>query len=281
MPFKSSEYRIFANRFMKAVFFKIIPVLFGIFFIFSCSNYQKLLKSDDFDAKYKKAIEYYQDKDFYRASTLFQQVQNVFRGNEKAEKVDYYYAYCTYYQSDILMAAYYFDRFQRTYPLSKHNEECEFMAAYCLFEYSPSPSLDQTYTNKAIDHFQLFLTHYPTTTKKDSVNHLIQILVDKLQTKEFNDSKLYFKLGNYNSAVVALKNVLIDYPDTKKREEILFLILKSNFLYAENSVEKKRRKRYQATIESYFTLIDQFPKTKYLKEAQHIYKQSSNFVKLS
>ena len=266
---------------MRASFFKIIIVLFGLFFFFSCSSYQKLLKSDDFDAKYQKAVEYYQDKDFFRASSLFQQVQNVYRGSEKAEKVDYYYAYCTYYQGDILMAAYYFDRFNKTYPLSQHSEECEFMAAYCLFEYSPSASLDQTYTNKAIDHFQLFLTHYPNSEKKDSVNHLIQHLSDKLQTKEYNDSKLYFKLGNYNSAVVALNNVLHDYPDTKNREEILFLILKSHFLYAENSVQKKKRERYQATIESYFTLIDQFPKTKYLKEAQRIYKQSSNFVKQS
>lgn len=266
---------------MKASFFKIISVLFGLFIFFSCSNYQKLLKSDDFDAKYQKALEYYQDKDFFRASSLLQQIQNVYRGSEKSEKIDYYYAYCTYYQDDILMAAYYFDKFKQTYPLSSHNEECEFMSAFCLFYYSPSATLDQTYTNKAINHFQLFLTHYPNSEKKDSVNHLIQKLVDKLQVKEYNNSKLFFKLGNYNSAVVSLNNVLRDYPDTKNREEILFLILKSNFLYAENSVQKKKMERYQSTIESYFTFIDQFPKSKYLKEVQRIYKQSSNFVKQS
>ncbi|HIE15598.1 MAG TPA: outer membrane protein assembly factor BamD, partial [Bacteroidales bacterium] len=219
--------------------------------------------------------------EFLDLGTEGNQIQNVYRGNEKAEKIDYYYAYCTYFQGDILMAAYYFNRFIQTYPLSKHKEECEFMSAYCLYEYSPSPSLDQTYTNKAIDHFQLFLTHYPNSEKKDSVNHLIRKLVVKLQTKEFNNSKLFFKLGNYKSAVVALNNVLLDYPDIKNREEILFLILKSNFLYAENSVVKKKAERYQKTIESYFTLIDQFPETKYLKEAQRIYKQSSKYIKQS
>jgi len=266
---------------MKATFFKISFFLLGVFIFFSCSNYQKLLKSDDYNAKYEKAVEYYQNKDFFRAASLFQQIQNVYRGSDKAEKVDFYYAYCTYYQGDILMAAYYFDRFTKTYPLSKHTEECEFMSAYCLFDYSPSASLDQTYTNKAINHFQLFLTRHPNSEKKDSVNHLIQILVNKLQTKEYNDSKLYYKLGNYNSAVVALNNLLRDYPDSKNREEILFLILKSHFLYAENSVERKKLDRYQSTIESYYTLIDQFPKTKYIKEAKHIYKESSNFVKQS
>lgn len=266
---------------MKEKFKKILFLFSIVIILMSCSDYQKLLKSDDFDAKYNKAVEYYQNKDFYRASSLFQQIQSVYRGNEKAERVDYYSSYCSYYQGDILMAAYYFDRFQKTYPLSKHNEECEFMSAYCLYEFSPSPSLDQTYTQKAINHFQLFLTHYPNSTKKDTTNQLINILVEKLQTKAFNDAKLYFKIGNYNSAVVALQNVLKHYPDTKYREEILYFVIKSNYLYAENSVEKKKRERYQATIDSYFNFTDQFPESIYLKEIQRIYKQSSEIVKQS
>ena len=259
----------------------IIPVLVSIFLFSSCSEYQKLLKSTDYNLKYEKAIEYYKKKDFDRAITLFQELTTVFKGTEKAEEVEYYYAYCTYYTGDILMAAYYFDKFYKTYPLSKHAEECEFMAAYCLYDYSPSPNLDQTYTYKAIDHFKLFLTHYPQTELKDSVNHLISHLNYKLQTKAYNNAYLYLKLGHYKAAIVALNNVLQDYPDTPYREKILYDILKSGILLAKNSVESKKYKRYNNTIEYYYNLVDQYPNTKYLKDAKRIYKEAMNYIENS
>jgi len=258
--------------------------LFSTIFILifsSCSQYQKLLKSNDYNLKFEKAVEYYQKKDFDRALSLFEDLTTVFRGTQRAEEVDYYYAYCTYYTGDILMAAYYFDKFYKTYPLSKHTEECEFMAAYCLYEYSPSPDLDQTYTHKAINHFQLFLTHYPQTQLKDSVNHLITHLNHKLETKAFNNAKLYLMLGHYKAAIVALKNVLQDYPNTSYREDILFNILKSGILLAKNSIEKKKYQRYNNTIGYYYDLIDQFPNTKYKKEAQKIYKEASKYIENS
>jgi len=257
-------------------------ILFFLSFIaISCSEYQKLLKSTDYNLKYEKAIEYYKKKDFDRATTLLQELTTVFRGSEKAEEIEYYYAYCTYYTGDILLAAYYFDKFYKTYPLSKHAEECEFMAAYCLYEYSPSPNLDQTYTNKAINHFQLFLTHYPQTSLKDSVSHLINKLTLKLQTKAYKNASLYLKLGHYKAAIVALNNVLEDYPDIPYREDILFDILKSGFFLAKNSVENKKYKRYNNTVEYYYNLIDQYPNTKYLKEAKKIYKEVINYIENS
>ena len=36
-----------------------------ILFVFSCGEYQKVLKSSDVDYKYNKAIEYYEKEDFY------------------------------------------------------------------------------------------------------------------------------------------------------------------------------------------------------------------------
>ena len=244
----------------------------------SCSEYQKILKSNDYELKYKSAVEYYQKKDFSRAQALFQELRSVFKGSARGEEVNYYYSYCVYYSGDILMAAYYFSQFTTTYPLSKHASECEYMAAYCLYLYSPDPTLDQTYTQKSIDRMELFLTHYPNTPRKDTINTLVNNLDLKLQEKHYNNAYLYYKLRHYRAAVVALNNVLTDYPDTPYREKILYYILKSNYRYADNSVESKKTKRYQDTIDSYFTLINEYPKTKYLKEAKSIYTQASQFV---
>ena len=72
-----------------------------------------------------------------------------------------------------------------------------------------------------------------------------------------------------------------DYPGTPYREDILFDILKSGILLAKNSVESKKYKRYNNTIEYYYDLIDQYPETKYLKEAKRIYKEAMNFIEKS
>jgi len=46
----------------------------------SCGGYNKVLKSSDANLKYRKAFEYYNKEDYSRASTLFEDILNVFRG---------------------------------------------------------------------------------------------------------------------------------------------------------------------------------------------------------
>jgi outer membrane protein assembly factor BamD len=89
---------------------------------------------------------------------------------------------------------------------------------------------------------------------------------------------LYYNLGDYKASIIALKNCLNEYPDTKYREEILFLILKSSYLLADNSIYSKRKERFQDTVDEYYTFISEFPESKYVKEAQKMYEFSTNIA---
>ena len=88
-----------------------------------CGKHQKLMKSSDNEAKYAAAIDYYENKDYYRALQLFQQLVNYYQGTEKAEKLQFYYANCYYQQKDYVMASYYFKRFATNYPRSAMAEK--------------------------------------------------------------------------------------------------------------------------------------------------------------
>jgi outer membrane protein assembly factor BamD len=66
---------------------------------------------------------------------------------------------------DYESAAFDFDNFVRTFPNSEYAEECAFMHAKCFYEDSPSYSLDQTSTIKAIEKLQLFTDRYPHSDK--------------------------------------------------------------------------------------------------------------------
>jgi len=235
------------NLLLRLSFFTLI-VSAGI----SCSQYQKTLKSDNLEYKFEQATKYYEEGEYYKAMTLYEELIGLYRGLGKAEEIYYYYAYCNYYLEDYIMAGFYFKNFVKTYPNSKHAEGSMFMSAYCFYLNSPVPSLDQTSTYRAIDELQLFANRYPKSEKVAECNDLIDILRDKLETKAFNNSKLYFHLKEYKASIVSFNNVIKDYPDTRFKEESLFFILKSNYLLAINSVDSKKKDRLNETVTAYY-----------------------------
>ena len=225
----------------------------------SCSEYQKILSGSDYDLKYEKAMEYYDDEDYIRSQSLFEELISVYKGTEQAEEVYYRYAYTYYHQRDYLMAGYYFRNFVATFPTSKYADECAYMNAYCHYEDSPDPNLDQTNTVKAIDELQIYINRHPSSPRVEECNRLIDELNDKLVLKSFNSAKLYYDLKEYKASITALNNSLQSYPDTRFREELLYLILRSSYELAQNSIPSKVRERYEQTTEAYYKLIDEYP----------------------
>ncbi len=238
----------------------------------SCGKYQKLLKSSDSKMKYEAAIKYYESHDYYHALQLFDDVIPVFRGKEQAEKIHYYYAYCYYGQMDFIMASYHFKNFSRIFPNSKNAEECLYMSAYCKYMDSAPHSLDQSTTLEAIKELQLFINYYPQSKRVEDANKLIDELRGKLTMKAFEIAKMYYKTEAYNSAQIAFKNVLKDYPETKYKEEIMYYIMKSDYFYAKNSIDSKKKERFQNVVKAYNDLVTYYPLTKYKAEIEVMYK---------
>ena len=245
----------------------------------SCSKYQRLLKSSDYKKKYEAGIVYYEKEDFYKAKTLFEELIPILRGTDKAEKIYYYYAYCHYNLGEHVLAGYYFNKFSLTFPNSIHVEEVRYMSAYCQYLNSPEPELDQKYTYMALNEFQMFINKYPESEYVEKCNEYMGKLRKKLETKAFISSKLYFDLSDYKAAVVVLNSTLSEYPDSDYREELMYLAVKSNYKLAENSIYRKKRERYQGTVDSYYEFIDEFPESKYIKEVQRYYEQSVEKIK--
>ena len=256
----------------------IILVIAIAFFTFSCSEYEKLLKSDDIQLKYDKAFEYYDKEEYVRSGTLLQYLVPIYKGRDKASKVEFYYAKSLYGQRDYLLAAYHFEEFTKNYGNSEYAEEAEFLNGYCYYLMSPRPSLDQDYTIQAISALNLFTIKYPQSEKREEAQNLINELNNKLVEKSYLSAKLYFNLGYYKASIIALNNSLSNYPYSDHREELKFLLLKSNYLLAQKSIQSKMKKRYQDTIDEFYSFIDEFPESKYVKEANKIYEESKEVL---
>ncbi len=241
----------------------------------SCSEYNKILKSNDYELKYTKAKEYYKAGDYYKSLPLFEELMSFFRMTDKGEDVYYYYAQNQYAVKEFYMAGYYFKKFAKSYPNSPRAQECAFLAAICKRKLSPEYNLDQSETYAAIDEFQLFMDRYPNSSLVDSSNAEIRLLRSKLEKKSYENAKLFYKMEKYRSAVIAFNSTLQTYPDTDYKEEILFLIVKSNYLFAINSVDSKKEDRLVETIKSYHTFVDGFSNSKWLKQAETYYTNTN------
>jgi outer membrane protein assembly factor BamD len=257
----------------------VVIIGFLSLLLFSCSEYQKVVKSSDYNLKYTKAVEYYQEGEYYKAQSLFDELVSIFKGTDKAEDVLYYYADCYYQQKDYILGAYYFDNFAKTFPYSPRTQNAAYTAAYCYYLNSPRPSLDQTETYKAIDAMQVYINKYPQSEKVIEANNIIETLRAKLEKKSYDNAKLYFKLGDYHAASISLKNSIKEFPDSEFREEILYLIVKSSYLLSEMSIISKQGERYQNTISEYYVFIDEYPESEYLKEIEKMYTKSVNQIK--
>ena len=245
----------------------------------SCkSKYEKLRSSNDNAKKYSEAIKYYNKKEYTKALGLFDDLVTRYRGRAEAEDLFYYYAYTNYKLRDYTSARYHFKTFADTYPSSTRAEECRFMAAYCYYLDSPIFSLDQENTNKAIEALQLFINLYPKSDRVAEASKLIQSLRDKLEDKSFANSKLYLTIGDYQAAVIAFNNTLRDYPDTKYAEELEFLIVKAQYLYAQHSREFTQENRYGLAITYADQFSEKYPKSKYLRDVQDYKKSSRNGI---
>ena len=246
----------------------------------SCGEYAKLLKSSDYELKKAKAIEFFEAGKYVKSTELLSQILPRYRATDEAEELNWINAQSFYGMKDFMMAGSYFKNLVEQYPFGKYAEEATFLSAKCDYNMSPRAYLDQESTLSSIEGFNVFISRYPASPKVEESKKLIKELEERLVEKSYLSAKLYYEMKQYKAASVALNNNLKEYSDTKYREEMMFLKLNSLFLYAEYSTANKQKERYQATLDEYYSFMEEFPQSKYSKEVKKIYEDTARFLKI-
>jgi len=240
----------------------------------SCSKFRRIQKSDDWRVRYEAGLDYYERKDYYRAAMLFEDILPIVRGLPEGEKVEFNLAYCQYYEKTYLLAANQFKTFYETYGRSPQAEEARFMYAYSLYTSAPSPNLDQRDGIDAMDAMQLFLNQYPGSSFRDKAVEVIVVSQEKLERKGFDNARQYVKLRNYQAAIISFDNFRKNFPDSKYLEEVAYLKVVAQYRYAEQSLNNLQPKRYRTVIEFYQQLVDFYPESDFIKDAEKFYDSS-------
>jgi outer membrane protein assembly factor BamD len=243
-----------------------------------CSKFRRLERSEDWRLKYEAGQTYFAKKDYYHTAILFEQILPIVRGLPEGEKVEFYLAYCQYYQKTYLLASNQFKVFYETYGRSQQAEEAYFMYAYSLYISSPDENLDQRSSIEAMGAMQNFLNQFPGSQFTDKATQVVESCQQKLEKKEFNNAQHYLKLGYYQAAVIAFNNFRKTFPDSKYLEEAAYLKVTAQFKLAEQSIPSKQLERYNSTVEYYRELVDGFPNSTKLKEVERYYTVSMNQI---
>ena len=218
-----------------------------IFMLFSCGEYNKVLKSKDVDYKYDFAKRAFEDRRFTQAATLLEQVYTPLRGTSNGEEALFLLAMSNFENKDYLNSGLYFKTYYNRYPRGKFTELARFYSGYGYYLDSPDPQLDQTATKKAIEELQGFIDYYPDSDRVSIAQNAIFEMQDKLTLKELQNAQLYYNLGNflgnnYDAAIITAQNALKEYPYSKYKEDFELLILKAKYQEARLSVDEKRLK---------------------------------------
>lgn len=257
----------------------------------SCGEYNKVLKSTDYEYKYEAAKAYFAKGQSSRAATILEELIPIMKGTSNAEESLYMLAMTYYNQGDFVTASHYFNTYYTTYPRGLYTELARFHSGKALYLDTPEPRLDQSSTYKAIDELQMFMEYFPESSRREIAQNMIFELQDKLVEKEYLSAKLYYDLGsytgntvysstgnNYLAAVVTAQNILREYPYTQKREDLSILILRAKYDMAKESVPEKKEERMRETIDEYYAFKNEFPDSKYMKEVEGIFKDASKYV---
>lgn len=256
--------------------------VFGLLILLSSgcrSEFERIRTSGDSALLLERANFYYEAEEYQKAQTLYELVLGAYRGQAEAEQITFRYAYTYYYTDQFILASYYFKNFANTYGGSNLREEADFMVAYSNYQQSPIFRLDQTNSQKAIEAFEEFANRYPNSERVAQSNLLIDELRAKMELKEYEAAKLYLDMRRYPAAIRSFDNLLIEYPETNRAENIRYLLAKSAFESARGSFYSFQRERYEEAVKRSEFFLRRYPESANRKEVETYLEVSNNKLK--
>ena len=151
-----------------------------------------------------------------------------------------------------------YQKFTELYPAHKYVDRAHFYKAMSNFKLSDLASRDLTPVNSALEGFNNFINEFPDSTYKVRAQKIVPQCLDILAQNIFEIGKFYFRTGSYQSAIIRLKSLMVEYPTHSYIAEAEFLLAESYF-HEQNYI--KARAHYKIVLQK-------SPRTEFAQEAR-------------
>lgn len=174
--------------------------------------------------KYEKAEEMFKNGKYGRVQEKLEDILSLCAGTGYMEKSQFLLAESYFNLEEWIEARGEYGSFVMNFPGSPFAETAMFRKAVSSFNMEYKVTLDESSTTTAMKDFERYLDNYPETPLRDSVNYYYALLVERMAEKEFLTARLYMRMGKPQATVIYLKEFLETYPNSKRRQESLFMI---------------------------------------------------------
>lgn len=251
----------------------ILALLIAMSLVSCKTEYDILLESNDVDAKYAAAFDYYNKWKFNKAAQLFESLSFLASGTERDDTVQFYWGLSNYMDRDYYTAQSNLERFVANFPRSPFTEYASFLRLDCLYRSTLRYELDQTPTYTCMTAINQFLIDYPQTERRGNCELMLDDLEERLDKKALENAKLYYKMEDYKASRVAFRNILKDDADNRYREDILYYTAMSSYHFAALSVPDKQKERFLIFVDDYLNFIEEYEESDYRKELDALYRK--------
>jgi outer membrane protein assembly factor BamD len=223
---------------------------------------------------YSRATAEYEEGDYERAIEYLRSTLDFGRTGELADDAQLLLARAYARDGQYLLAGNEYTRFVEFYRTDPRVERASFERIEAYAALSPRFELDQTDTRQALTYIALFEQRYPQSEFADEVAAVADGLREKLARKQYEAGRLYERREMYEAAAYTYRQVLADYPTSDYADEALLGALRSQTLYAENSVRGRQTDRFREALAVYDQLVTLFPQSPLLGEAEDWYDRA-------
>ncbi|MGQ9678637.1 MAG: outer membrane protein assembly factor BamD, partial [bacterium] len=179
----------------------------------ACPKRQQQIKPLTTQSALEKALTYKKARRFQKAEELFTYVIFNFPGSYQAADAQFYLADCYFESKDYEQAQSEFDFYLKNFPNGRFEEEALFKRALAALYSSPAPDKDQSKTAKAKELLDDFLEEYPESRFRDHAENALREVYYRLAQREFDAARLYFKAGEYKSALIYYQFLKESFPE--------------------------------------------------------------------
>ena len=155
-------------------------------------------------------------------------------------------------------AKFQYQKFTELYPAHKYVDRAHFYKAMSNFKLSDLASRDLTPVKSALEGFRNFINDFPDSTYKIQAQKIVRQCLDILAQNIFEIGKFYFRTGSYQSAIIRLKSLMVEYPTHSYIAEAEFLLAESYF----------HEQNYTQARAHYKIVLQKYARTKFAKLAR-------------
>ena len=235
----------------------IFILFFSLFINLNCST-TKEQRSGSPSKLLREAKTFFKKEDPEKAKNSIQAIMEDFPDSKERIAGLMLLADVHYKEGEYEEAKFHYQKFTELYPAHKFVDRGHFYKAMANFKLSDLASRDLTPVHSALEGFRNFTNDFPKSTYKEQAQKRIKQCLDILAQNIFEIGKFYFRTGAYQSAIIRLKSLMVEYPTHSYVAEAEFLLAESYF-HEQNYTEARAH---------YKIVLQKFPRTEFAKQAR-------------